>query len=306
MEPALAAYARARDALFEAPAWEGGEFGEWARLQVGWAQALLGAGRFGELQAFVRGAAEGVERYGTPGQRTFVLAALLRELSRREHVLALDALVSAFRTHAAEALGAGKPREQAGAEFALGFTQLWRGRLDEAAPRLEAALALAEGAGERWRVVVCCTHLALLHRRRGDEDAVRSWTARGVAAGEEIPASTGMARANEAWLAWRSGDAAGARTQAEAALRVWAGISPVYPFQWAARWPLLAAALAGGAVDEAVEHARAMLDPEQQPLPDEVARELALAVDLWESGDLPRTRSHLQGASEAAAPLGFL
>lgn len=306
MEPALDAYARAREALFESPEWEGGDFGEWARLEVGWAQALLAAGRFGELKALVRGAAEGVERYGTPGQRTFVLAALLRELSRREHVLALDALVMAFRTHAAEALGAGRLREQAGAEFALGFTQLWRGRLDEAAPRLEAALALAERGGERWRVVVCCTYLALLHRLRGDEGEVRRWTGRALAAGEEIPACTGMARANEAWLAWRSGDAPGARRQAEAALRVWAGISPVYPFQWAARWPLLAAALAEGAVDQAVEHARAMLGPEQQPLPDEVARELALAVDLWESGDLPRTRSHLQSASEAAAPLGFL
>ena len=305
MEPALAAYARAQDALFETPEWEGGDFGEWARLEVGWAQALLAAGRLGELKALVQGAAQGVERYGTPGQRTFVLMALLRELSRREHVLALDALVSAFRTHAAEALGAGRLREQAGAEFALGFTQLWRGRLDEAAPRLEAALALAESGGERWRVVVCCTYLALLHRRHGDEGEVRRWTERALAAGEEIPACTGMARANEAWLAWRSGNAAGARRQAEAALRIWAGISPVYPFQWAARWPLLAAALAEGAVDQAVEHARAMLDPEQQPLPDEVARELALAVDLWESGDLPRTRSHLQGASEAAVPLGF-
>jgi len=306
MEPALAAYGRARDALFEAPEWEGGDFGEWARLEVGWAQALLGSGRLGELKAFVRGAAEGVERYGTPGQRTFVLAALLRELSRREHVLALDALVGAFRTAAAEALGSGRLREQAGAEFALGFTQLWRGRLDEAEPRLEAALALAESGGERWRVVVCCTYLALLHRRRGAEDEVRRWTGRALAAGEELPACTGMARANEAWLAWRAGDPAGARTLAAAAMRVWAGVSPVYPFEWAARWPLLAAALAEDAVGEAVEHARAQLDPEQQPLPPEVARELALAVDLWESGDQPRTRVHLQRAAEAAVPLGFL
>jgi hypothetical protein len=115
-----------------------------------------------------------------------------------------------------------------------------------------------------------------------------------------------MARANEAWLAWRAGDAAEARTRAAASLRVWAGVSPVYPFAWAARWPHLAVALTDGAVDEAVEHARAQLDPEQQPLPDEVARELVLAVDLWESGDPARTRVHLQGAVEAAVPFGFL
>jgi hypothetical protein len=306
LEPALTAYGQARAALFEAPEWQGGDFAEWARLEVGWAQALLASGKLGDLLAHVRDAAEGVERYGTPGQRTAVLAALLRELSRREQFLGLDALVSAFRTHAAQALSAGKRREQAGAEFAVGFTQLWRGRLDEAVAPLEAALALAEAEGERWREVVCCTHLALLHRRRGDAEQVRRWTARAAAIGEHVATCDGIAHANQAWLAWRSGDAASARREAAAGLRIWAGLSPVYPFQWAARWPLLAAALADGAIDEAVEHARAQLDPEQQPLPDEIARELALAVDRWEGGDLQQTREHLQRAAELAAPLGFL
>ena len=306
LEPAFDAYARAREALFEAPEWQSGDFAEWARLEVGWARALLAAGRFGELQAFVRGAAEGVERYGAPGQRTATLTALLRELSRREQFLGLDAMVSAFRTHAAQALRAGNAREEAGAEFAIGFTQLWRGRLDEAEAPLASALALAQAEGERWREALCCAYLALLHRRRGTIDEVRRWTERGASLEGHLPTADGLARANAAWLAWRSGDADGARTYAAAALRTWASVSPAYPFEWAARWPLLALALADGAVDQAVEHARAQLDPEQHPLPDDLARELAVAVDLWEDGDAARARSHLQRAAEMAVPLGFL
>jgi predicted ATPase/DNA-binding SARP family transcriptional activator len=306
LEPAFAVYARARDALFEAPEWRGDDFAEWARLEVGWARALLAAGRLGELQAFVREAAAGVERYGAPGQRTATLTALLRELSRREQFLGLDAMVAAFRTHAAQALKEGKPREQAGAEFAVGFTQLWRGRLDDAAAPLESALALAEAQGERWREAACCASLALLHRRRGDIEAVHRWTARGEALQGHLPVADGLSQANAAWLAWRVDDANGARRHADAALRTWAGISPAYPFEWAARWPLLAITLAEGAIDQAVEHARAQLDPEQHPLPDDVARELALAVDLWEGGDSARASLHLQRAAEMAVPLGFL
>lgn len=306
LEPAFAAYARARDALFGAPEWRGGDFAEWARLEVGWARALLSAGRLGELQAFVRAAAEDVERYGAPGQRTATLTALLRELSRRELFLGLDAMVGAFRTHAAQALKEGRPREQAGAEFAVGFAQLWRGRLDDAAAPLGSALALAEAQGERWREAICCAYLALLHRRRGDVEAVRGWTARGEALQCHLPAADGLSRANAAWLVWRAGDAEGARRHADAALRIWAGVSPAYPFEWGARWPLLAITLAEGAIDQAVEHARAQLDPEQQPLPDDVARELALAVELWEGGDSARAAAHLQHAAEMAAPLGFL
>ena len=38
----------------------------------------------------------------------------------------------------------------------------------------------------------------------------------------------------------------------------------------------------------------------------EKEKELALAVDLWEGGDLPRARTHLERAAELAVPLGFL
>jgi hypothetical protein len=49
-------------------------------------------------------------------------------------------------------------------------------------------------------------------------------------------------------------------------------------FQWNARFPLLAVYLARGDGEAALEQARAMLDPSQQPLPEDV-RELVEAAD---------------------------
>lgn len=49
-------------------------------------------------------------------------------------------------------------------------------------------------------------------------------------------------------------------------------------FQWAARFPLLGIELGHGRPDAALEQARAMLDPSQQPLPDEL-RELLRQAD---------------------------
>jgi len=303
LEPALEAYARAEAALFEAAEWTSADFAEWAQLQVGRGRALLLLGRMDELQELVRAAKDGVERYGR--QRTAVLATLLRELSRRERLFGLDALVAACRKFAAEAEGSGSLREQAGAEFAIGFTQLWRGRLDDAAAHLSASLAVAEEGGEAWRQVLCCTYLALVQRLRGDVEGTLAWTARARTAGELTPGAAGMAHANHAWAALRAGDPRRAAADASTALALWAGTSPTDPFQWAARWPLLAVALGDGDVGDAIAHARVMLHPEQHPLPDALSRPLALAVESWERGDAERARTHLNLALSSARETGY-
>ncbi len=303
MEPALEAYTRGEAALFEAAEWASADFAEWAQLQVGRARALLLLNRMGELQELVRAVKDGVERYGR--QRTAVLATLLRELSRRERLFGLDALVAACRRFAAEAEGPGRLREQAGAEFTIGFTQLWRGRLDDAEAHLSAALAIAGEGGEAWRQVLCCTYLALVRRLGNDVEGTTAWTSRARGAGELTPGAAGMAYANHAWAALRAGDPRRARADASAALALWSAVSPTDPFQWAARWPLLAVALSGGDVGDAIGHARAMLDPEQHPLPDALARPLALAVESWERGDADRARTHLDAALSAARETGY-
>ncbi|HET7234275.1 MAG TPA: hypothetical protein VFJ16_29955, partial [Longimicrobium sp.] len=57
---------------------------------------------------------------------------------------------------------------------------------------------------------------------------------------------------------------------------------------------------------DAIGHARAMLDPEQHPLPDPVCRPLTLAVESWDRGDAESARAHLRAASEGAREGGYI
>lgn len=306
MEPALEAYQAAEAALFQAPEWESADFAEWAQLQVGRARALLLLGRMDELQELVRAVKDGVERYGRPGERTAVLATLLRELSRRERLFGLDALVAACRKFAAEAEGPGRLREQAGAEFTIGFTQLWRGRLDDAEAHFAASLQVAREGDETWRQVLCCTYLGLVRRLRNDVGGATEWTRRARDLGELTRGAAGMVHANAAWAALRSGASRRSAADASAALGQWSGVSPVYPFQWAARWPLLALALADGHDADAIGHARAMLDPGQHPLPDPICRPLTVAVESWDRGDADAARGNLEAAVDVAREGGYI
>jgi hypothetical protein len=114
----------------------------------------------------------------------------------------------------------------------------------------------------------------------------------------------GAAHANRAWVALRAADGGAAREAGSEALRLWQPLSLVYPFQWLAHWPLLAVELADGRVPEALGHARAMLAPSQQRLPDTLSAPLAAALAV--EADTASAREHLQVASDAARRLGYL
>jgi hypothetical protein len=62
-----------------------------------------------------------------------------------------------------------------------------------------------------------------------------------------------------------------------------AQFNPSYPFRWIALVPLIDAALAGGDLDRALEHARVVHDPPQQRLT-VLEPDLAAALRAAESG----------------------
>ena len=85
-------------------------------------------------------------------------------------------------------------------------------------------------------------------------------------------------------------------------MATWKSVSMVYPFHWMALWPLAALALARGDFAEAAEHARGMLDKDQQRLPDE------LAAALEQVAMEPVTHAHptLERALRLAQQEGYL
>ena len=139
----------------------------------------------------------------------------------------------------------------------------------------------------------------LVLRRRNDVEAARARLEE-FETFEELHGYEGLIGACAAWVAVRDGELDLVTSQADAALDEWGseGRLGYGVFQWTARFPLLGASVARGEVDAALEHARAMLDPRQQPLPGEIASavERAVATGLVED---------LESALEVARPHGY-
>ena len=150
--------------------------------------------------------------------------------------------------------------------------------------------------------------MTVLHRRLGRLDRVRALAEQSLAASEamQMVDYMGVARANLAWLAWRSGQNDDASRHAEKALSLWATTVYRYPLQWLALLPRMAVALAEGALERAIESAREMLHPEQQRLDDEVAVPLAEAIASVERGDVDLARQAIANALQGALALRYL
>lgn len=185
------------------------------------------------------------------------------------------------------------------ADFLLGFCLLWRGNPDEAERCFARGRDAARDRGVAIVETRCLVYGALARRRRGDVEGAREWI-RELDAQDELHGYRGLTAAGAAWVAWRDGDLDHARTRGEDALADWQsrGLRGSRVFEWTARFPLLGVALACGAVEEALSHARAMLDESQQQLPDELRRLLHEAVVSGGVGSL-------EEALEVARPLGY-
>jgi hypothetical protein len=151
-------------------------------------------------------------------------------------------------------------------------------------------------------------YLPLIYRRRQQVDLVEHWASQALDASlyAKAPMYIGASHAHLGWMHLRREDDADARLHCEGALGEWAKLPVPYPFQWMAHIPLLAMALDCAALEEAVDHARRMLDPEQQQLLDPLPRLLNEAVRAWDNQQPEPALQRLQTFCEKAKPLGYL
>ena len=78
------------------------------------------------------------------------------------------------------------------------------------------------------------------------------------------------------------------------------------PFKSLALWPLIQVGLAQNQVSEVIDYARALLEPDQQPLPDALTTVVEEAIAAWETGESELAHTHLDRALELAQELGYL
>jgi hypothetical protein len=150
--------------------------------------------------------------------------------------------------------------------------------------------------------------LAVLWRRCGQVQKAHHYASRGLKTARIVQHAeqVGLSQGHLAWVAWREGNQAEAEDLGQAARRSWQRSQWVYAFHWTALWPLLAMALDGDRLSDALEHAQAMLDPMQQKLPQTMESALESAIQAGETGQPEEVRACLQRAVETAWESGYL
>jgi tetratricopeptide (TPR) repeat protein len=305
-EEALRACDRAEAALGPAPAGADAEWWQaWADLQMDRFSALYRLRQTEALLALAEQIRPVVEQYGTPAQRGNFLIRLGIVSQQRDRYVISDETLAYARAALAAMEETRDLRQIAEARFVVGSYLLFRGELEEAEAQLQAALGLAERTGDLWSRVIHLTYLTVLYRRRGQLKEVREYAERSLAAATAAQSAmyVGMAKANLAWLAWRSGNPSEAQEYGRAALELWPARG--HFLEGLALWPLMGVALGREQMAEAVEYGRALLAPTQQALPDPIRAQVEAALEAQEQGQPERARAHLCQAMARARDMGY-
>lgn len=176
---------------------------------------------------------------------------------------------------------------------------------------MTAALQLAEQQGDLSLQTRALTYLTIAARRRDQVTAAQTLVNQALTAATttHMPEYIALARANQAWLAWRQQEYSAVREHGAAALAVWQQLPITHasaPFQWTALWPLLAEALQRADVVTAVGYARTLVDPHQQQLPEALTTPLTQALQAWESSATAEVQSRLAEAVTQAEQCHYL
>lgn len=274
----------------------------WIELRIDLINLLYWQNQTSEAVALLETMHPLVERHGSDYQRVrfFIWSALI--VLRRDRYAPSPGTAADLRRAQTAAAGLAIAQETPLIIFQLGFLLLWHGAYDDAQEHFERALELAERSGDITLQARCLTYLAIVARfgRAADETARRTAALMQVATAAQMPEYIAVARANQAWLAWRQGDWDAAQMHGQAALALWAGLPFSYGFQWLALWPLLAVALRQEQASLAVEYVCRLLHPSQQRLPDAMSAALQSAHDDMAAGQIAQARSHLQAAVDLA------
>jgi tetratricopeptide (TPR) repeat protein len=242
-----------------------------------------------------------LEAHGTPARRYVFDRLYTQQRLIRNRFLVDDADLARLRGSVRMAERTGEEKDLGYATHFLGWGLWHRGDLPEARRELQSAYDMAERMGETFLRAVSLQTLTLTALRQHDTEAVRGLLPRAAAAGENADTPLSAVMACRAWLAWQDG-------QPDEVIRLADQIASYQPstiniigaYRWVYLFPLIAARLGAGRVDEAVTAARQVLDPAQQALPGDLTAALEAAGDAWDRGEPSVAGQHLEAALRLA------
>ena len=247
-----------------------------------------------------------LEQSGTPDQRATFFNCLSLIGFRRERYLLSQETIG----HALNAVSAGQEsgnlNVKSWSHFGLGFGYLWADQLSEAEVSLQTALKLTERTGDIVLQSRCLTYLTILYRRARQLKKFLEYLPRSleVATNARMTEYVGTAKANQSWAAWAEGKEAEALAYAEEAFTIWGSLPSGFAscvFQWTALMPVLNIAVNSGRLEDAVRHARALLEPPQKRLPESLTASLEKCITAWDGGEKPdRIQAYCRHALDLA------
>jgi predicted ATPase/serine/threonine protein kinase len=308
---ALAAYHSAEQCLgpvtaeTRADAW----WEQWIQTQTDRAEIYYWMGLIDSLRQQLDRIRPVVETWATPRQQAQFYYGLMLMRIRMERYQASADTVAYCHSYIAACEATGDAQIIASSQFSGGFFHLWHRDLDTAARYLDIAIDAAERTGNMILLSRSLTYRTVVHRMRHDADATRAMAGRSlaVATAGGMRDYMGAAEANLAWSEWHAGHPRkDVEQHCRAALGYWQELATPFPFEWTARLPLLALALATGHVEPAIAEARALLDSKQYRFPAVLDNRLEQALSAWQGGDPDAARSYLDGFVHGAQQGGYL
>jgi len=242
-----------------------------------------------------------LEAHGTPARRYVFDRLYTQQRLIRNRFLVDDDDLARLRGSVLMAERTGEEKDLGYATHFLGWGLWHRGDLPEARRELQSAYDMAERMGETFLRAVSLQTLTLTALRQHDTEAVRGLLPRAAAAADNAHTPLTGIMACRAWLAWQDG-------QPDTVIRLAdqiahyepATVSIIGAHRWVYLFPLIAAQLGAGRVDEAVTAARQVLDPAQQALPGDLTAALEAAGDAWDRGEPSLAGRHLEAALRLA------
>jgi tetratricopeptide (TPR) repeat protein len=281
---------------------------EWGTVMFQQVRILYNSAQMEELDETLAKIALGAEQSAMPMLRAVYLQSRLMAALRHERYVASNETMALAWAAYPIIKASRDPVQIAEMEAGMGWALMLHGDLAAAEEHLQDGLALAERTWHPHNQTLALTWLSVVHCRRGDVQATREYAKRGLQAATEahLLENAGLVRGNLAWIAWREGDLVGAEEQAWAALALWEESAFVYAFHWTALFPLLAVAMDHGQIPQALDHARALLDPQQQKLPDPLEAALETAIQTADGVSTEAAGQHLARAIQVARETGYL
>jgi tetratricopeptide (TPR) repeat protein len=304
-EEALRAYSEAEAALAEQPRTTDDDaakqwWTEWFNIQTDRIMVYYWLANDAQIESVIGRIQAAPMNQGSASQQAQIFKSLAYLSMRRERYALSAQTVSYARRRLSASVEWGDSGEILEARFMHGMSLLFHGKLDAGRQEFIEALPDSERRGDMTLHSRFLAYLTVAWRRAQDVGRTRESALQclEVAQSSSISEYIGVARANLGWVAWREGSLAQARTDCAAALGSWASISFVYPFQWMARFVLLALDAEEGLLDKVAQQANGILDSKQELLPTDLATALSQASE--------RRRDRLQSTIALAQAHGFL